>query len=136
MVIMNKAKKMILVPISPAELMDKLAILETKERKIKDSEKLKHIKNETKMLGMVFKKNVRMTKELNSLFAKLKKASIKGWRIENIKRDCERRKDFGPKFINAARGAFKNNDVRAALWKEINLFLKSDIVQEKSYEKY
>jgi hypothetical protein len=133
---MNKAKKMILVPISPAELMDKLAILETKERKIKDPEKLKHIKNEIKILRAVFKKNIRMTKELNSLFAELKKASIRGWGIEDIKRDCERRKDFGPKFINAARGAFKNNDARAALWKEINLLLKSDIVQEKSYEKY
>ena len=40
------------------------------------------------------------------------------------------------KFINAARGAFKNNDARAALWKKINLFLKSDIVQEKSYKSY
>ena len=136
MATMKKTKNTILIPVSPAELMDKLAILAIKQQKIKDLEKLKNIKREIKVLNTVFGKNIKMTKELNRLFMALKKASNKGWRIEDIKRDCERRKDFGPEFINAARGAFKNNDARAVLWKKINLLLKSEIVQEKSYEKY
>ena len=130
-----KAKK-ILLPVSPAELMDKITILEIKAKKISDSEKLKNVKHELEVLTEVFKNNVEQSKELSQLFVQLRKLSAKGWRIEDTKRDCESKNDFGPKFINAARGAFKNNDERAALWKKINVLLKSDIVQEKSYKKY
>ncbi len=116
--------------------MDKIAILELKARKISDSEKLKNVKHELEVLMEVFKKNIKRSKESDKLFDELRQLSARGWKIEDIKRDCERKGDFGPKFINAARGAFKNNDARAAIWKEINTHLKSDIVQEKSYKKY
>ena len=129
-------KKKILLPVSPAELMDKISILEIKAKKISDPEKLKNVKHELEVLMEVFRSNIEQSKELNKLFDQLRKLSVKGWKIEDIKRDCERMGDFSIKFINAARGAFKNNDERAALWKEINLLLKSDIVQEKSYKKY
>jgi hypothetical protein len=129
-------KKKILLPVSPAELMDKISILEIKTKKISDPEKLKNVKHELEILMQVFKKNIDQSKELTHLFDKLRKLSAKGWKIEDIKRDCERVGDFSSKFIEAARGAFKNNDERAALWKKINLLLKSDIVQEKSYKKY
>jgi len=130
-----KAKK-ILLPVSPAELMDKITILEIKAKNISDQEKLKNVKHELAILMDVFKKNVQKSKELNQLFVQLRKLSAKGWKIEDIKRDCESKNDFGTKFIDAARGAFKNNDERAALWKKINVLLRSDIVQEKSYKKY
>ena len=133
---MDKIKKKIKVPISPSELMDKIAILEIKEKKIADPLKLKNVKYELQTLKAVFQDHITTSKELNGLFDELRKLSAKGWKIEDIKRDCERQKDFGPKFINAARAAFKNNDARAALWKKINILLKSDIVQEKSYTRY
>jgi len=129
-------KKKILLPVSPAELMDKIAVLELKVEKISDPEKLKNVKHELEVLAEVFNKNIKQSEELNQLFVQLRKLSAKGWRIEDTKRDCESKNDFGPKFINAARGAFKNNDERATLWKKINVLLKSDIVQEKSYKKY
>lgn len=116
--------------------MDKIAILEVKSEKIKDLEKLKHIRHELEIFRSVFDKYIQSTEELNRLFDKLRALSAKGWDIEDKKRLCERNGDFGHEFIEAARGAFKNNDKRAAVWKEINLLLKSDIIQEKSYEKY
>ncbi|MBI2670090.1 MAG: hypothetical protein HYX20_03030 [Candidatus Yanofskybacteria bacterium] len=126
----------ILIPISPAELMDKIAILEVKSERIKDQEKLKNVKHELKTHLAVFNKRIQPSGELKRLFDKLRQLSAKGWDIEDKKRFCERNGDFGPEFIEAARAAFKNNDERAAVWREINLLLKSDIVQEKSYEKY
>lgn len=126
----------ILLSVSPAELMDKIAILEVKSQKIKDPDKLKNVSHELSVLRGVFDKTIQLTEELNQLFNKLRQLSVKGWDIEDKKRLCERNGDFGREFIEAARGAFKNNDERAAVWKEINLLLKSDIVQEKSYEKY
>lgn len=132
----NLKTNKILVSISPAELMDKISILELKAKKISDPKKLKNVKHELEILMDVFKNNVQRSKELDRLFNELRKLSAKGWKIEDIKRDCERVGDFGSKFINAARAAFKNNDQRASFWKKINLLLKSDIVQEKSYKKY
>lgn len=135
MMLMSESNK-ILIPISPAELMDKIAILEVKLKRISDPDKLKNVNHEIKILREVFSKSIEPSKELDHLFDKLKQLSAKGWDIEDKKRLCERNNDFGPEFIEAARGAFKNNDERAAVWKEINILLKSDIVQEKSYEKY
>lgn len=132
---MNDPKK-ILIPISPAELMDKIAILEVKSDRIKDLEKLKNVKHELGILRAIFDNNIQPTKELNRLLDKLRSLSAKGWDIEDKKRLCEKNGDFGPEFIEAARSAFKNNDERAAVWKKINTMLKSDIVQEKSYEEY
>ncbi len=125
-----------MVPISPAELIDKICILEIRKEKIVDPEKNKNVRNELEFLKKVFDDNINSSPELDSLIGKLKSLSLRGWEIEDVKRSCERDKDFGSRFIEAARGAFKNNDERAAVWKEINMLLKSDIVQEKSYEQY
>ena len=126
----------ILIPISPAELIDKICILEIKAEKITDPEKNKNIKNELEKLLGIWQEKIVNSPALESLKAKLKAASLRGWEAEDIKRACEREEDFGTRFIAAARTAYQNNDDRAAIWKEINLLLKSDIVQEKSYEKY
>ncbi|MBI2100046.1 MAG: hypothetical protein HYT48_01755 [Candidatus Vogelbacteria bacterium] len=125
--------RLILVPTAPAELLDKVAILEVKEERIIDPEKLKNVRHELELLRQIAKNQIPPSPELNKLFSKLRTLSEKGWDIEDGKRDCERRQDFGPRFIELARGAFKNNDERATIKKQINLLLKSDIVEEKSY---
>lgn len=132
---MNKNKQ-ILIPISPAELIDKITILEVRAQRITDPEKLKNTNHELALLKEVFKKHIAVTPELEKLIKKLKVISAKGWDIEDGKRECERNKDFGSKFIEFARAAFKNNDERAAVKKEINLLLKSKIIEEKSYKSY
>ena len=52
---MNK----IIVEVSIGELLDKISILEIKQEKIKDPEKLKYINNEHSILDDQFKKNVK-----------------------------------------------------------------------------
>ena len=126
----------ILIPISPAELIDKICILEIKVEKITDPEKNNNVKNELEKLKVVMNQQITSSPELETLIEKLRSVSRRGWEAEDIKRTCEREEDFGPRFIEAARTAYQNNDDRAAIWKEINLLLNSDIIQEKSYEKY
>ena len=126
----------LLIPIAPAELFDKIAILEVKEKRITDPTKLQNIRHELELLRQIGKDNILPSDELSALFEKLRQQSEAGWDIEDGKRDCERWKDFGPQFIELARGAFKNNDERAAVKKQINLLLKSGIVEEKSYQIY
>ena len=58
---MNK----IIVEISIGELLDKISILEIKQGKIKDSEKLKFINNEHSILKDQLDKNVKSDDKLN-----------------------------------------------------------------------
>lgn len=130
---MSKAKKHILIPTSPAELVDKICILEIKTKEISDPVKNKNVCYELAVLREVFDIHIQSTNELNKLMNKLRLISRRGWNIEDQRRACEINKDFGPKFVTVAKAAFQNNRRRMAVWKEINLLLKSDIIQEKSH---
>ena len=76
------------------------------------------------------------TPELEALRMKLKEINLKLWVIEDDIRDCERAKDFGPKFVELARAVYVTNDERAAVKRQINELLNSAIIEEKSYAAY
>ena len=58
------------------------------------------------------------------------------WDIEDLIRDKERARTFDQKFIELARAVYITNDERAAVKRDINTRLGSQIVEEKSYAKY
>ena len=129
---MNK----ILVEVSVGELFDKLSILEIKQEKIKDSEKLKYILDEYKVLKDQLSKNVKSDEKLDNLFSSLKKINSKLWVIEDDKRLCEKDSDFGEKFIKLSRDVHFLNDDRAKIKLEINNHTGSKIKEIKEYTKY
>ena len=129
---MNK----IIVEVSIGELLDKISILEIKQGKIKDSEKLSFINNEHSILKNQFKKNVRSDEKLEKLFQDLKDINAKLWVIEDDKRDCEKNKDFGEKFIKLSRDVHFLNDDRAKIKLEINNHTGSAIKEIKEYTSY
>ena len=132
---MNSANK-IFAEISVGELLDKISILEIKQANIKDQNKLEIINKEHASLKDTLDKNVKITDEINSLYEKLKNINTKLWGIEDSKRDCERRKDFGEEFIRLARSVYVENDTRAKIKNEINKLSGSNISEVKSYDKY
>ncbi len=132
---MNSANK-IFAEISVGELLDKISILEIKQANIKDQSKLEIINKEHASLKDALDKNVKITDEINSLYEKLKNINTKLWGIEDNKRDCERRKDFGEEFIQLARSVYIENDTRAKIKNEINKLSGSNISEVKSYDKY
>ena len=129
---MNK----ILVEVSVGELLDKITILEIKQEKIKDREKLKYINEEYDVLKDQFSKNVKSDPKLNDLFDFLKKINAKLWVIEDDKRLCEKNSDFGEKFIKLSRDIHFLNDDRAKIKLEINNHTGSKIKEIKEYTKY
>jgi hypothetical protein len=66
----------------------------------------------------------------------LKRTNEQLWQIEDEIRDCERRQDFGPRFVELARSVYRTNDRRAELKRKINELSGSTIVEEKSYVVY
>ena len=129
---MNK----ILVEVSVAELLDKISILEIKQDKIKDLEKLKFINEEHSILNDQLRKNVKSDEKLNSLFSSLKNINSKLWVIEDEKRQCEKDKNFDEKFIKLSRDVHFLNDDRAKIKSEINDHTGSIIKEIKEYTKY
>ncbi len=132
---MNSANK-IFAEISVGELLDKISILEIKQKNIKDEQKIKIISKELESLNYSLKKDVHITDEIKSLYEDLKKINIKLWNIEDGKRDCERNGDFGEKFIQLARSVYIENDQRAKIKNKINKISGSNISEVKSYDEY
>lgn len=127
----------ILAEISVGELFDKITILNIKTKKISDNDKLRNIHTELKTLNDQSKKiTVSDSQALNDLVLKLQQINEDLWDIENFKRECEAKKDFGENFIKLSRDVHFKNDKRAILKKEINLLSNSQIVEEKEYSKY
>ena len=129
---MNK----IIVEVSIGELLDKISILEIKQGKIKDPEKLKFINNEHSILKDQLEKNVKSDDNLNKLYQSLKEINAKLWIIEDDKRQCEKNKDFGEKFIKLSRDVHFLNDDRAKIKLEINNHTGSAIKEIKEYTNY
>ena len=129
---MNK----IIVEVSIGELLDKISILEIKQEKIKDSEKLKFISNEHIILKDQLEKNVKSDDKLNKFYQSLKEINSKLWLIEDDKRQCEKNKDFGEKFIKLSRDVHFLNDDRAKIKLEINNHTGSTIKEIKEYTNY
>jgi septation ring formation regulator EzrA len=127
----------ILAEISVGELFDKITILNIKTKKIYDNDKLRNIHTELKTLNDQSKKiTVSDAQALNDLVLKLQQINEDLWDIENFKRECEAKKDFGESFIKLSRDVHFKNDKRAIIKKEINLLSNSQIVEEKEYSKY
>ena len=129
---MNK----ILVEVSVGELLDKISILEIKQEKIKDPEKLKFINDEHSILKDQLDNNVKSDEKLNALFQSLKDINAKLLVIEDDKRLCEKNSDFTEKFIKLSRDVHFLNDDRAKIKLEMNNHTGSKIKEIKEYTSY
>ena len=129
---MNK----IIVEVSIGELLDKISILEIKQEKIKDPDKLKFISKEHSILKDQLDNNVKSDEKLDELFKSLKEINSKLWIIEDEKRLCEKEKNFNDKFIKLSRDVHFLNDDRAKIKLDINNHTGSAIKEIKEYTSY
>jgi hypothetical protein len=126
----------ILAPISAGELVDKITILRVKAERIGDPVKQANVAKELALLEALAAEALPASPGLALLTAELTQVNAGLWDIEDGKRDCERRQDFGPEFIRLARAVYLENDRRAAIKRAINDETGSDLVEEKSYQPY
>ncbi len=124
------------VPVSPGEVLDKITILEIKSERIKDADKLVNVKRELELLQAAWEKFVDEDETVRRIHAKLKSINEDLWEIEDDIRDKERAKEFDQVFIDLARSVYVTNDRRADAKKELNVYLGSEMVEEKSYQDY
>ena len=123
----------LLAPVSLGELIDKITILEIKQKYITGT-KLKNIDKELKLLKYIIQdKNLEIDIDLIN---KLKEVNKSLWKTEDDIRIKENNQEFDKEFIQLARSVYKENDKRASIKKEINQKYNSELVEEKSYNNY
>ena len=124
------------VPVSPGEVLDKITILEIKSERMDDPVKVANVRRELELLLGTWQQSVEDDETIRRIHTELKSINEALWEIEDDIRDKELAKEFDARFIELARSVYVTNDQRANAKKELNVYLGSEIVEEKSYKDY
>ena len=125
------------IPVSAGELIDRITILRLKQARIHDPRKLANVNSELERLREICERTVgpleeaplRVTERLGEL-----EAVNRGiWDVEDKLRALERARDFGPRFIEAARQVYRLNDERHRLKRALSEDYGSATLEEKSH---
>jgi hypothetical protein len=120
------------IEVSNGEIVDKLTILEIKEKKCKDFRKLNNIQKELRYLeGIVEDLCVPI-----EVVDKLRKINQELWDIEDEIRVYESKHIFDEEFIRLARLVYHTNDKRFEVKNEINSLTLSLFKEEKILPAY
>lgn len=133
-------ESIILTPISPGELIDKITVLKIKKERIRNPERLANVLRELSMLEEVrekhFPRDAGFLEKIAELEASLKKANEDIWDMGDKIRELGEANMFNQEFNETALEIHHANDRRAAAKKEINVLLGSPIIEEKSYKNW
>jgi peptidoglycan hydrolase CwlO-like protein len=121
------------IEVSNGEIVDKLTIIEIKLKHIQDENKRKNLQTEFDVLDRAVSQIIAKDHEL---YLELLKINQELWDIEDTIRDLERDKDFGEAFVQTARAVYFTNDRRSEVKRKINDLTGSNLIEEKSYQKY
>jgi hypothetical protein len=124
------------VQTSPGEFLDKLTILEIKSERISDAAKLGNVRRELDLLRATWAASPLAARDVSALVADLKRVNESLWEIEDRIRFKESESAFDAEFVELARSVYRTNDRRAAIKRGINVALGSDLIEEKSYQRY
>jgi Family of unknown function (DUF6165) len=132
----DRATMSITIPVSPGDLVDRITILEIKSEQIRAPEARHHVTHELDLLRRALGRARLSLRDISPLVEALGGVNRELWEIEDCIRDCERRQDFGPGFVELARSVYRRNDERARLKRAINEACGSDLREEKLYVGY
>lgn len=120
---------------SDGDILDKISILELKQEFIEDPDKLKNVNKELAILRNTCRDLIH-NESIAEMYEQLKLTNRELWKIENNIRAKEKQQQFDSEFIELARSVYFTNDRRADIKKQINIHLKSGIIEEKNYQQY
>ena len=124
------------VEVSVGEFLDKMTILEIKSERIQDASKLANVGKELELLRRTWEASPLAGSDISEKLGELKKVNEALWEIEDKIRVKESVGEFDEEFVELARSVYIENDQRAAVKRELNVALGSDLIEEKSYADY
>lgn len=120
------------VPVSWGELIDKITILEIKRDRLTNPAARANVIKEHALLSAIGGQVIHGSR-MADLVQELKRVNEELWQVEDAIREQEARQQFQSTFIQLARSVYRKNDRRAALKRQINDLLGSELIEEKSY---
>lgn len=123
----------ITIDILPGELFDRISIAALRVRHLPEGEGRRHVQIELTALQAKWDRMPGRTREASRLTEELAAVNAELWNVEDALRLCERRQEFGPRFVELARSVYRLNDRRSQLKREINLSLCVASGEEKVY---
>jgi len=127
---------LISIPISLADLVDRITILQIKLERIEDPEKRVNIRNEYETLSAIFNQAIESSAELDNLYAQLLEANKRAWDIHDLIRKKALADELDEDFVELGRGVYHANDARVRAKQAINKLFNSALVDEKLYASY
>jgi Tfp pilus assembly protein PilF len=122
------------VALSPAEVLDKFLILELKQRFSTTESHQESIRHELASLQEAFDAYFASPDQAWQTWVdKLQDVNQRLWNAEDQIRACERRNDFGPRFVELARTIYQTNDQRSDIKRQINAFFGMPAAEVKIY---
>lgn len=121
------------IEVPVAEVVDRLSILLLKTERLPNPMQRANARKEYELLGLAWEESEQPELETLAEWHALCEVNAQLWDVEDALRLHEAAGDFGPEFIGRARAVYHCNDRRAALKRALNLRLKSDLIEEKSY---
>jgi hypothetical protein len=120
------------IPVSWGELLDRISILHIKVGRLRGPDGRANAGRELALLRPL----AAGAKGVAELSAALLAVNTRLWRIEDLIREKEAARDFGPEFVALARAVYRENDERGRIKQAINRVLRSALVEEKQYSAY
>jgi len=120
------------IEVSIGEVVDKITILQIKEKHIDDKKKLQYVREELDILSNTLKEeNANVPDEMVD---ELREINQKLWDTEDVIRLLEKESRFDDEFVKHARLDAILNDKRFLVKNKINNFCNSIVKEQKSYE--
>ena len=127
----RKAKRLVAVPCAVGELIDKIAILEIKARRVSEGDEPREAREELAALEDCLGGAGLDHPGLGALKADLAAVNARLWDVEDEIRVCEKNGEFGDEFLALARAVRALNNRRAAIKQQIDRLFNSAIIEEK-----
>jgi hypothetical protein len=125
-----------IVPVSWGELLDKIAILEIKRRRLRTPSAVANAERELAALNPALTMLEPAPVGLAGLRTALAEVNQRLWEIEDQIREKDAQGDFGAEFVALARSVYRENDERGRIKRAINTLLQSTLMEEKQYSAY
>ena len=124
------------VQTAPGEFLDRLTILEIKSERIADPAKLANVRRELDLMRATWDASPLAARGIPAAVADLRRVNEALWDVEDRLRALEAERRFDAEFVELARSVYRTNDRRAAIKRELNVALGSELIEEKSYPEY
>lgn len=124
----------VLIPVSAGHLIDQITILRIKKTHIADPVKSENVRRELEALSRIRAELPELAQSaILQLEEELTAVNQALWDVEDALRVMDARREFGKRFVAAAKSVYRTNDKRSALKRAIDHLAGSAFSEEKSF---